>query len=107
MFDSLMVVERNVKLVGESIDNSGADAETSEGAGAREKSDFGEVGPVGVIFGEFVVDEGEDFLGEVVLRMPSILVVVEAQDTGVGGGVEVEFHRVGSDGLGGIFEVDL
>ncbi len=93
MLITMVIVERNLELIGESIDNSGADAQTSEGAGAAEEGDLGEVGPVGVLLDEMVVDEGEDFLGHFVLSIPSKLVVIEPEDAAVGGGVEVEFHE--------------
>ena len=53
---AVMVVERDIKLVGKGVDYGGADAEAGKGAGAGHKLDFGDVLPGLVILGEFVVD---------------------------------------------------
>ncbi len=49
--------------MGESINNSGADAETGKRAWAGHVCNFGEVVPVFVVCSEFVVDKGEEFFG--------------------------------------------
>ncbi len=41
----------------ESVDYGGANAKSGEGAGARHKSDFGEVLPISVVFLQFVMNK--------------------------------------------------
>lgn len=96
VFFAVMIEERDVEFVSESVDDGSADAKTSEGAGTRYKSDFGEVGPGFAVGGEFVGDEAEEFFGEVAVGMPFVGAVVEFEDGGGGAGIEVEFHAVGS-----------
>lgn len=93
MWVPFVVVERNVELVGESVDNGSADTQTGERAGARVEGDFGNVFPVGMVSLQFIVNKGEDLLGEVVVGIPRVGSVVKAELAGVGRGIEVEFHR--------------
>ena len=91
---AVLVVEGDVELVGESIDNGSADAETSEGAGAREKSELSEIVPSGAMFGKFVANEGMEAFGEMMTGFPSVFMIIETEDSGRGGGVEIKFHKV-------------
>lgn len=73
---AVMVVEGDAELVGQSVDDGGADAETGKGAGARHKSNFADVLPGPVILDEFVVNEAKKLLGEIVAGLPLISLVV-------------------------------
>lgn len=94
--DAVVVVKGDIELIGESVNNGGANAETSKRAGARIKRNLSEVGPVGAVFLEFVVKKGENLFGNFVARFPRIGVVIEFKLTDVGGSVEIHFHKVDS-----------
>lgn len=96
VLDAVVVVKGDVELVGESINDGGANAEASERTGTRIKRYLSEIGPVGIVFLEFVVDKGKNLFGHFVARFPRIGVVVEFELAGVSGGVEIHFHRVDS-----------
>ena len=46
-----------------------------------------------VVFLEFVTDEGVETLGEVFAGVPGIFVLVEPEDSGGSGSVEIKFHK--------------
>lgn len=73
---AVMVVERDLELVGESIDDTSTNAKTSKGAGARHEGDLGDVMPSLVMFGEFVVNELKKLLSEIAVKIMAISVVV-------------------------------
>ncbi len=60
----------------EGVDDGGADAQAGERTRAGHESDFGEVLPVFVVFGEFVVDKLKQFFGQIVTGIPFIGLVV-------------------------------
>ncbi len=60
----------------EGVYDGGADAKAGKGAGARHKSDCGDVGPSFLILGKFVSDEAEELFGEIVAGFPFVSLVV-------------------------------
>lgn len=94
MLIALMVVERDIKLVGKSVDDSSADAQTGERPWAREKSNFGDIAPIGGVFLEFVVNKTEDFFSHGGFELLLVGMIIEFEEALISGGVEIEFHRL-------------
>ena len=65
VFLTEVIVERDLELVGESVDDSGANTEARKGAWTRHEGEFGEICPSFAVFFEFVLDETYVFFGEV------------------------------------------
>lgn len=51
----MVVVERDVQFVGESVDDSGADAKSSKRTRSGHESNFGKVFEIFIVFLEFIV----------------------------------------------------
>lgn len=96
VFFAAVIVEWNLELVGESVDDGRTNAKTGEGTWPAHVGYCGDVMPVGVIFLQLIMDKSEDFFGHFVSGLPFISLVVKLEDTGVGRGVKVEFHRFSS-----------
>ena len=79
MANAMMVIEWNLELIGESIDDSSANAKPRKRARARKIGNFPNLWPIGGIFTHFVVDETKNSLSHTAaLGMPFIVLVVEA-----------------------------
>ena len=62
--------------MGEGVDDSGADAQACERAGAAHEGDFGDVVKSFAVFGEFALQKAEEFFGHVVAELFVVFVVV-------------------------------
>lgn len=60
----------------EGVDNSGADTQTRERAGAAHEGDFGDVVKSFVVFGELALQKAEEFFSHVVAELFVVFVVV-------------------------------
>jgi hypothetical protein len=59
----VLILQWNLQLISQSINYGSTDAEASKRAWTGEESDFREIGPVGLIFDKFIMDEGKNLLG--------------------------------------------
>ena len=56
----VLILQRNLQLISQSINYGSTDAEASKRAWTGEESDFREIGPVGLILDKFIMNESEN-----------------------------------------------
>ena len=59
----VLILQRNLQLISQSINYGSTDAEASKRAWTGEESDFREIGPVGLIFNKFIMNKSKNLLG--------------------------------------------
>ena len=58
----VLIFQRNLQLIGQSINHGSTNTESGERTWTSEERDFREIGPVGLIFDKFIMDKGENLL---------------------------------------------
>ena len=92
MLIAMMVKKGDLQLAGKSINDSGTNTQASERARAAREGDFGDVLPSFTLGLKFFKNKGMELFGKIATRIPLINLIIELQDGGGGGGVEVEVH---------------
>lgn len=72
----MVVIERDVQFVGESVNDGGTDAKSSKRTWSGHESNFGKVFEIFTVFLEFIMKVRQKLFGEVVAEVVSVFFVI-------------------------------